>query len=265
MADLFQDIFNEQVTDPSEAARLNMRALKRRFYETAGFEAEKGGFVLTLDGRPVRTPARRPLSFPSRLLAERAVAEWQMQQEHIDRARMPLTRLANSIIDGVAQAVPEVAADIAKYLGSDLLFYRADGPERLVERQHAQWDPILAWALEAHGARFFLAQGVVFVAQPETSIAAMRRIIPANAWPLGATHVVTTLTGSALIALALAEEAITPDTAWAAAHVDEDWNMDLWGHDEVALARRAARRAEFDAAALVLACAWGPAAQPSPL
>lgn len=238
-----------------------MRALKHRFYETAGCRKEEGGFVLTLDGRPVRTPARHPLIFPSRVLAERAVAEWQVQQEYIDPAGMPLTRLANSIIDGVAQALPEVAADIAKFLGSDLLFYRADGPERLVERQHAQWDPILGWALEKHGARFFLSEGVVFVVQPEASIAAMRQVIPASAWPLGAAHVITTLTGSALIALALVEAAIAPDAAWTAAHVDEDWNQDLWGHDEVALARRAARRAEFDAAALVLACAPAPAAE----
>jgi len=108
-----------------------------------------------------------------------------------------------------------------------------------------------------HGARFILAQGVVFVEQPEAALAAMRRIIPASAWPLGAAHVITTLTGSALIALAITEGVIAPDAAWTAAHVDEDWNQDLWGHDEIALARRASRRAEFDAAALVLNCARG--------
>lgn len=253
MSNLFEDAFSERATDPSEAARRHMRALKRRFYETAGIKEEQGGFVLVLDGRPVRTPARHPLLFPARELGERAAAEWQAQRDFIDPALMPLTRLANSIIDGVAQAVSEVTADIAKYLGSDLLFYRADGPERLVARQHEQWDPILAWALEAHGARFFLAEGVVFVAQPEASVDAIRRIIPPSAWPLGAAHVITTLTGSALIALALSEGAIAPEAAWSAAHVDEDWNQDLWGHDDVAAARRAGRRAEFDAAALVLA------------
>lgn len=254
MANLFEDAFNERITDPNEAAQRNMRALKRRFYVTAGIKEAEGGLTITLDGRPVRTPARRPLVFPSRVLAERAVAEWQAQDRYIDPARMPLTRLANTVIDGVAQAQADVAADIAKYLASDLLFYRADGPERLVARQYEQWDPVLAWAAKMHGARFLLAQGVVFVTQPETAIAAMNQIIPASPWPLGATHVITTLTGSALIALALAHEAITPDAAWSAAHVDEDWNLELWGHDEVALARRASRRAEFDAAALVLSC-----------
>lgn len=254
MPNLFDDVFNEPVTDPNEAAQRHMRALNRRFYVTAGLKEAEEGFTITLDGRPVRTPARRLLTFPSRALAERAVAEWQAQQEYIDPARMPLTRLANTVIDGVAQAQADVTADIAKYLASDLLFYRADGPERLVARQQEQWDPILAWAAERHGVRFLLAEGVVFVAQPEAAIAAMRRIIPDSPWPLGAAHVVTTLTGSALIALALAQEAITPDAAWTAAHVDEDWNLDLWGRDELALARRASRRAEFDAAAFVLSC-----------
>jgi chaperone required for assembly of F1-ATPase len=257
MADLFKDMFSARVTDPNEAAQRNLRALRRRFYTTASAREAAGTFLVELDGKPVHTPARRALAFPVRALAQKAAAEWQALDEFIDPARLPLTRLANTIIDGVAQAQAEVATDIAKYLGSDLLFYRADGPERLVERQQAQWDPILAWALEMHGARFILAQGVVFVEQPEAALAAMRRIIPASAWPLGAAHVITTLTGSALIALAITEGVIAPDAAWTAAHVDEDWNQDLWGHDEIALARRASRRAEFDAAALVLNCARG--------
>lgn len=180
MANLFDDAFSQRVTDPNEAAQRHMRALKRRFYANAGIRRAEGAFAIELDGRTVRTPARRLLAFPSRALAERAVAEWQAQDENIDPARMPLTRLANTIIDGVTQAQVEVTAEIAKYLASDLLFYRADGPERLVARQQEQWDPILAWAYEAHGARFLLAQGVVFVDQPEASIAAMRRLIPAD-------------------------------------------------------------------------------------
>ncbi len=200
----------------------------------------------------MRTPARHPLAFPTLPLAELAAAEWQSQGESVDPAKLPLTRLANTVIDAVAAAHAEVAADIAKYIASDLLFYRAEAPERLVARQHEQWDPILAWARDAHGARFVLAQGVVFVTQPESAVEAMRRLIPTSPWRLGAVHVMTTLSGSALIALAVSEQAISPDDAWSAAHVDEDWNQELWGRDDAALARRALRRTEFDAAACVL-------------
>jgi chaperone required for assembly of F1-ATPase len=252
MTNPFENIFGGPVADPNEAAREAMRARRRRFYKTATVRETEGAFAVELDGRPVRTPARRLLAFPTLPLAERAATEWQAQVEFIDPAKLPLTRLANTIIDAVEGAHAEVAADVARYIASDLLFYRAEGPERLVARQHGEWDPILAWAREAHGARFVLAQGVVFVTQPETAVAAMRRLIPVGPWRLGAAHVITTLTGSALIALALAEQAITADDAWAAAHVDENWNEELWGRDDVAVARRAQRRTEFDAAVCVL-------------
>jgi chaperone required for assembly of F1-ATPase len=185
-------------------------------------------------------------------LAQAIAAEWDAQGEAIDPTTMPLTRLANSIIDGVVASPAPVAADIEKYLGSDLLFYRAEGPQRLRERQARLWDPVLAWTREALGARFVLAQGVTHAAQPEGAVAAARAAIPADPWRLGAAHVITTLTGSALLALALLRGRLTADEAWTVAHVDEDWNMEQWGRDETALARRAARQAEMQAAATVL-------------
>ena len=251
MRDIFEDLFAEP-PDPIASARRSMRALKRRFYATAGVAESEGGFVLALDGRPVRTPARHLLMLPARPLAEAAAAEWQGQTDFIDPARMPLTRLANTIIDGVATEAAAVTAEIVKYLGSDLLFYRAEGPERLVARQRRHWDPVLAWARD-RGARFVLAEGVMFVPQPDEAVAVMRAAIPGHPWRLGAVHTATTLTGSALLALALERSAISLDAAWAAAHVDEDWNMEVWGRDERALERRAFRFAEMQAAATVLA------------
>jgi len=254
LRDIFTDLFANARPDPIAAARRAMRPpLPRRFYRQAGIEEAEGGFRIVLDGRPVRTPARGFLVAPSRALAQALAAEWDAQGETIDPVAMPLTRLANTIIDGVVASPAAVAADIEKYLGSDLLFYRAEGPQRLVERQADRWDPVLAWAREALGARFTLAQGLVHAAQPESAVAAARAAIPADPWRLGALHAVTTLTGSALMALALMRGRLTGDEAWEAAHVDEDWNMEQWGRDEIALERRAARRAEMDAAVTLLA------------
>ncbi len=253
MRDIFDDIYKNNPLDPMDSARKAMRPdLRKRFYETAGVKEEDGAFAVVLDGRTVRTPARKTLSTPSRALAEELAAEWQAQTDVVDPARMPLTRLCNSIIDGVDGQQQAVADDILKYLGCDLLFYRADGPESLIERQAELWDPLVAWAREALGARFILAQGVVHVAQPEDAIAAARKALPADHWRLGAMHSVTTLTGSALLALALASGAITPDAVWQVAHVDEDHNMQTWGSDEQAMLRRESRARDFTAAAKIL-------------
>jgi chaperone required for assembly of F1-ATPase len=254
MRDIFEDIFQKEPIDPTEAARRSLRPrLPRRFYGAATAGEAEGAFPLLLDGKPARTPARRLLAAPVRALAEAIAEEWNAQRDIIDPGKMPLTRLANSIIDGVAVTPAPVAAEVGQYLGSDLLFYRADAPEGLVARQAQHWDPILAWARETLGARFILSEGIVHVAQPEGSLAAASAAIPDDPWPLGAVHVVTTLTGSALLALALARGRLSAEDAWTAAHVDEDWNMETWGRDDLALERRAFRWAEMEAAATVLA------------
>ena len=224
----------------------------RRFYTTASAIAGAEGYAVRLDGKPVRTPARRVLAAPSLAMAQAIAAEWDAQRDTIDPAKMPLTRLANAIIDGVADQSRPVAAEIGKYLSSDLLFYRANGPLELVQRQALHWDPILAWAGEALGAQFKLGEGVIHVAQPDAALAAARAAIPYEPWRLGAVHVVTTLTGSALLALAMLRGRLSAEEAWIAAHVDEDWNMEQWGRDEMALERRAFRFAELQAAATVL-------------
>jgi chaperone required for assembly of F1-ATPase len=253
MREIFTEIFENQPLDPREAARRGARPqLRKRFYSQAHLGEGEGGFALLLDGKPVKTPARRALVAPSRVLTEKIAGEWNAQAELIDPGRMPLTRLANAVIDAVADAPRPVADEVANYLGSDLLCYRAEAPVGLVELQARHWDPVLAWARDTLGARFVLAQGVMHVAQPKQAVDAARTGIPMDPWRLGAVSMITTLTGSGLLALALNVAALDADAAWAAAHVDEDWQISQWGSDEAVVERRAYRRAEFDAAEAVL-------------
>lgn len=254
MRDIFDDLFSNQTANPMEAARRAMRPpLRKRFYRsaTAG-EGGADGFPIRLDDKPVRTPLRRLLAAPTQSLAEAVAAEWNAQEQEVDPGRMPLTRLANAVIDAVGDAPGPVAAEIEKYLGSDLVCYRAEAPAGLIEMQCRAWDPVLAWAHEALGARFVQVEGVMHAAQPREAIAAAHGAIPTDPWRLGAVSSITTLTGSALLALAIAHGRLDAETAWAAAHVDEDWQMAQWGRDQVALARRAYRQAELEAAATVL-------------
>jgi chaperone required for assembly of F1-ATPase len=250
MRELFEDA---APVNPMEAARRGARpVLRKRFYERTSTASEGSHHAIRLDDKPVRTPAGRLLAAPTLALARALAAEWEAQHEMIDPAKMPLTRLANSIIDGVSERSAPVAEEVARYLASDLVCYRAATPPGLVGRQAQQWDPIVAWARDALGARFMLAEGVMHVEQPDSTLAAAAAAIPSDPWKLGALHSITTLTGSALLALALAQGRIGADEAWAAAHIDEDWNMEQWGRDELALERRAYRHAEFQAAAAVL-------------
>jgi chaperone required for assembly of F1-ATPase len=250
MRDIFED---KGLDDPVAAVRRATRpTLRRRFYQQAAVERDANGYLIVLDGKPIQTPAHRPLVAPTAALAAAIAAEWQAQGDTIDPATMPLTRLANAVIDGVADAKGPVTAEIKKYLASDLLFYRANTPAELCARQARHWEPILAWAREALGAEFVVGEGIVHVAQPAAAFAAASAAIPNDPWRLGAVHAATTLTGSALLALALSCGRLSAEEAWRAAYVDEDWNMEQWGRDDIALERRASRFAELQAAATVL-------------
>jgi chaperone required for assembly of F1-ATPase len=258
MRDLLEPDPDGAPADPHTSARRTARpVLRRRFFATVATSAVPEGFAVTLDGKPVRTPAGRLLAAPRQPIADALCSEWDAQVEAIDPARMPLTRLANSVLDGVAERRDEVVDDIVNYLGSDLLFYRADGPQGLVARQGAAWDPIVRWAADEFGARFVLVEGIVHQRQPDHAIAATRAAIPAEAWTVGALHSITTLTGSTLLALALLRGYRDADAVWHAAHVDEDWNFETWGFDEEAVSRRAGREVEFKAAASMLVAMSG--------
>lgn len=245
---------SEDEPNPMRAAQAAMKpALPKRFYKQAGVEERDGLFVLTLDGRPAKTPAKQPLGVPSRPLAEALAEEWAGQGSEIDPAAMPVTRIVNSAIDGVAARRTEVVDDLVRYAGSDLVYYRAGEPARLANAQEAAWKPVLDWAREVHGARFALAEGVMHVAQPEEALSAIRRAIEAVESPfaLAALHVMTTLSGSVLIALAHAAGRLSAAEAWAAAHVDELYQESVWGEDAEAMERRRRREADFLAASRI--------------
>lgn len=230
------------------------RPLPKRFYKEVTVTGDAPSFSIVLDGRPVRTPMKAALALPTRALAEAVAREWRAQDEFVDPRGMPVTRLSNTAIDRVAGDRARIAGEIAAYAGSDLVCYRAEEPEGLVARQAEVWDPIIAWVEERLGGRFILAAGIVHRQQPEPMLEAFRaRLLSLDAFTLTALHEMASVTGSALIALAVAEGRLGPEKAWTAAHLDEDWQIAQWGPDAEAQARRAARKADFDAAVDLLA------------
>jgi chaperone required for assembly of F1-ATPase len=246
----------EEAKNPMRAAQANMRPKPiRRFFKAVEIREADGRHALTLDGRGAQTPGRNALAAPGRALMLKVGEEWERQRETIDPADMPLTRLLNSAIDGVVHTMAETRADILGYAGSDLLCYRAEEPDLLVARQADAFDPVLRWAADSLGARFNVTTGIVHVAQPHAALAAIGAELDAYDEPVAvaALSVMTTLTGSALLALAVARGFLSAEAAWRAAHVDEDFQAERWGADADTVARREARWREFEAAAIVVA------------
>jgi len=249
----------EGTANGSEAPKIparEVRPLLRRHYRAVtvdGCTHAGGGFRILFDGKTLRTPAKAVLVLPTRALAEAVAAEWAAQSEHIDPSTMPLTRLVNSAIDGVRGREAEVRNAIAKYAESDLLCYRTDSPATLVRRQAELWDPVLAWVRDELGVSLVVAAGVMPLTQPDSARTALARALGGHdEFTLVALHVMTTLMGSALLTLAHARGRLGLEQAWAAAHVDEDWQISQWGEDAEAAARRRRRWLEFAAASSLL-------------
>lgn len=216
-----------------------------------------GGAIL-LDGRPVRTPGRAPLVLPDVALAEAIAEEWRQVSETIDPRAMPLTGLANAAIDVIAPDPQRFAAGLAAYAESDLLCYRAEGPAELVARQAAAWDPLLDWARARYDVEFVVTAGIIHRAQPPHTLARLGQAIAAQPpFMLAALSPVVTITGSLVAALALAEDAMPAAAIWDAARVDEAWQAEQWGEDDLATAATATRARDYDAAVRMIALGRG--------
>lgn len=240
---------------PGKANRgRDRQTFPKRFYKSVRVvETVSDGeatYQVELDEKPVKTPGRNALALPTKKAAQLVAEEWDTVETEINPLLMPVTRIVNTSIDGVIDQAQAVAEDIIRYAGTDLLCYRADAPQGLVDRQVKHWDPILDWISSTHDAHFETGEGVLHVEQPKQAIANFAQALKAYPDPFSLTclHTFTSLSGSAIIALAIAEGHLEASSAWQVAHVDEDWNISQWGEDFEAAQRRKQRWTEFDAA-----------------
>jgi len=218
----------------------------RRFWTTASVVPAEGGFAIQLDGRPVRTPLKAPLVLPTEALARAVAAEWQAVDGKVNPAVMPFTRAANSAIDKVVPQFGAVADMLAEYGGTDLVCYRAEGPEALAARQDAGWNPLLDWAAGALAAPLIPTVGVMHRDQPAASLATLTASVRAlTPFQLSAFHDLVAISGSLVLAFAVARGRLTGEEAWALSRIDENWQIEEWGEDEEAAENAALKRAAF--------------------
>jgi chaperone required for assembly of F1-ATPase len=226
----------------------------KRFYQNASASAAPdGGYTVLLDGKAVKTPKRAMLSLPNLPLAEAIAEEWRRQRDNIDPKTMPLTRLAFAAIDVVTPERARVADQVLKYAETDLLCYRAEDPPELVARQTRAWDPLLDWGAENYGARLKIGCGIKHIPQPPKALAGLKQaIVRHDEFELAALHTATTITGSLILALALAEEELSAGDAFAVATLDETFQAEKWGRDAEAEKRRQRLLSELTAAEVFL-------------
>ena len=244
------DILQKMFENPNALRR----SLPKRFYKAVSLHEVETGFAVLLDGRTVKTPARQSLVLPNRPIAEEVLGEWERQGERIDPGIMPVTRISNTVVDAVAPNPAPVLNEVPLYAETDLLVYRASHPEELVARQREHWDPILGWASETLRGPFVLVEGVMHVAQPKATLDAFRARIAHldNPWVIAGLQVATSLSGSAVLALALLEGRLEALEAWELSRLDENWNIEHWGADEDARFSASRKQADFEAAALLM-------------
>jgi chaperone required for assembly of F1-ATPase len=213
----------------------------KRFYKDVRVEPGSDGFGISLDGKPLRTPAKAPLSLPSAVLAEAIAEEWRSQGEEVKLDRLPLTRLASTALDLVAMRRAEVAAEVTRYAGTDLVCYRAGHPPELARRQHEAWQPLIDWATLRYDAPLEVTAGVLPVAQSAASLRAFAVAVETyGALELAALHLATSACGSLVVALALVEGRLDVEGAFAASQLDETFEIEQWGEDAEQMQRRAA-------------------------
>lgn len=223
------------------------------FWSEVSVSPVDGGWQVALDGRPVRSPARQLLVLPGRALAERVAAEWRAQEGEIRPETMPATRMANSALDKLSKARAAVLDDLAGYGATDLLCYRAEAPEALIARQDAGWDPVLLWAAGHYGARLIATRGLVPVEQHPAALARLRAALERqDDFALAALHDLIMLSGSLVLALAVAVGHLAPERAFALSRIDEHWQREQWGSDSAAEEAETARAQAFSEAAAFL-------------
>ena len=222
----------------------------KRFWKDAAAEPCEGGFTVRLDGKPVKTPAKAAFVLPTLAMARAAATEWAAQGDVIRPETMPVTRAANSAIDKLGHQFAEVVDLLAEYGGSDLLCYRATGPQALIDRQAAAWNPLLDWARAELGADLRITTGIVHVAQPPEALARLRaELAGATPFELAALHDLIAITGSLILGLAVAHGHLTAAESFGKSRIDEHWQAELWGEDEEAARIDAQKAAALEEAA----------------
>jgi len=199
--------------------------------KTYTVKSTPGGFVISYNGKKLETPAGVALVVPTQSLAEAIVVEKPLNRR-VDFKTMPLLQLAVTAIDVVKPTRDEIINRIVAYAGSEMLCHRAEHPPALVQEQEKIWQPLLDWCAGRFHAPLRNGTGIMPIAQPPESIAALRKIVEAyDVFRLTGLSTAVAASGSLVLGLALEVAHINGEQAGHAAELDAEHQMKDWGDD----------------------------------
>ncbi len=217
----------------------------QRFYEQVSIAEDAAGFTVTLDGKAIKTPQQNTICLPEPL-ARHLAAEWEQQDTKIEPQSMPIMRLVATALNRIAPQCDVAIDEFHSFASSDLLYYRAESPPELIARQQEHWDPMLNWAQKRYDVSFEVTQGIMPIVQSVETLARLKNAAGQNIFRLSGLVHTCHITGSAILALALAEGDIDSTQAYELSCLDHIYQLETWGED-------AAERQRLDQILLELA------------
>ena len=210
--------------------------MAKRFYKDVAVEENCDGFIVTLDGRVLKTPGKMDLAFTHKNHAELVADEWRAQGEDIVPNTMPCTRMMNVACEQTPSRRGELIKEFRSYTNTDLLCYRSHSPKDLAQRQEQIWQPVLDYVAQSYGIALATTTSIKAVAQPEKSLNNAARYAQAkDDADLTLLLHFTASFGSAMLALVVMEKHLQVDTAFALSRLDEGFQNERWGADEEAV------------------------------
>ena len=202
---------------------------QKRFWKNVHVVPSEARYLIKLDDKILKTPAKRQMELPTEALAKKVASEWDEQVEEIDPTTMPFTKSANAALDKVSEQFEEVGSLLGEYGDTDLLYYRADSPPELQKRQKIGWDPIVKWAENTFKVKINCGTGIVYIPQNEQMFSEIRiKISNLSIFELTAFYDMVSITGSLILGLAIINGRLSAEEAYQLSRVDELWQLEQW-------------------------------------
>ena len=205
--------------------------MMKRFYTLASHKKTADGFEVQLDGKTVKTPLGQDVVAPTKAMADAIVLEWAAQEEKVKPETMPLTQLLITAIDKIRDRTA-ITESVMRYLDTDLVCYWTKEPEELAKLQKENWGAWVKWFDEHFEVPLDTTKTLDAITQdPEAHKRVWNYIEALDDYYFTVLHVMTSLSGSLVLALAFTEGDISPEEIFEASYLEELYRGEIYNED----------------------------------